>query len=135
MDVLTEEFRAEKTKTALSAWPLFAGATAYATFALLVASRHEPWADEAQSWLLARDSSLLQLWTRLLSYEGTTGLWQTLLPILIACGLPYRALNMVSVLPGLAAACLLLWRAPFPLGIRLALPFTFFLAFQYAVIA
>lgn len=32
---------------------------------------HEPWADEAQSWLIARDSSLSDLFLKRLHYEGT----------------------------------------------------------------
>ena len=96
---------------------------------------HEPWADEAHSWLLARDARLFEIWTRLLHYEGTPGLWQTLLHILQRFGLPYRGLNVVSGLLGLGAALLLVRRAPFPLAIRLALPFTYYLFYQYAVVA
>ena len=113
-------------------------AAAAASFAVLVAAtalRHEPWTDEAQSWLLARDSSLANLWIHLLHYEGTTGLWQTLLHFLIAVGLPYRGINLVSAALAFGAACLLLWRSPFPVALRVALPFTFFLAYQYGVIA
>ncbi len=68
-------------------------------------------------------------------YEGSPGLWQTLLDVLIRAGLPYAGLNVFSALVGCAATCLLLLRAPFPLAIRLVLPFTFFLCYQYAVIA
>ena len=59
----------------------------YALLSAFTAYRHEPWADEAQSWLLARDAGLIQLWTKLLHYEGTPGLWQTLLHVLIRIGL------------------------------------------------
>jgi hypothetical protein len=107
----------------------------YAVLVALTVHRHEPWADEAQSWLLARDSSLLQLWGTLLHYEGTPGLWQTLIHGLIGLGLGYSAYNFVSGILGLAAAYLLLRYAPFPLFIRLLLPFTYYLCYQYAVIA
>jgi hypothetical protein len=111
---------------------------ALGAYALLVAFtilRHEPWADEAQSWLLGRDASLAQLWGQLLHYEGTPGLWQTLLHALIRLGLPYSAYNFVSASLGLAAVYLLLRYAPLPLYIRLLLPFTYYLCYQYAVIA
>jgi hypothetical protein len=107
-------------------------------YILLVAvtlRRHEPWADEAQSWLLARDAGLAQLWVHLLHYEGTPGLWQTLLHLLIRLGLPYPAYGLVSGSLGLAAAYLLLRYAPFPIFIRVLLPFTYFLCYQYVVIA
>jgi len=109
-----------------------------ASYALLVAftiPRHEPWADEAQSWLLARDSSLVHLWGTLLHYEGTPGLWQTLLHLLMRLGLGYSAYSVVSGVLGLVAAYLILRYAPLPLFIRILLPFTYFLCYQYAVIA
>jgi hypothetical protein len=111
---------------------------ALAFYAIVVAaaiSHHEPWPDEAHSWLLARDASLFDLWTRLLHYEGTPGLWQTLLHVLASLRLPYASLNAASGLLGITAAWLLVRYSPLPLPIRLLLPFTFFLCYQYAVIA
>ena len=107
----------------------------YALLAALTVRHHEPWADEAHSWLLARDASLTQLWGHLLHYEGTPGLWQTLLHALIRLGLPYSALGFVSGALGLAAAYIVLRYAPLPLFIRVLLPFTYYLCYQYAVIA
>lgn len=115
--------------------PAYAGFAAYLTLLVLVIPRHEPWADEAHSWLLARDATLSELWTRLLHYEGTPGLWHTVLHALNRAGMPYDGMNVIS---GLFAACgawLLFRHSKFPLGIRLALPFTFFLGYQYAVVA
>jgi hypothetical protein len=110
-------------------------AVAYALVMALVIPRHEPWADEAQSWLLARDASLAQLWRHLLHYEGTPGLWQTLLHALIRAGLPYSAYDFVSAFLALAAVVLLLRCAPLPHFVRVLLPFTYYLCYQYAVIA
>jgi hypothetical protein len=114
---------------------LYAAAGAYALLVALTIHFHEPWADEAQSWLLGRDASLADLWGRLLHYEGTPGLWQTLLHGLIRLGLPYSAYNFVSGLLGLVAVYLLLRYAPLPLFIRILLPFTYYLCYQYAVLA
>ena len=97
--------------------------------------RHEPWADEAQSWLLRRDASLAAIVGPLLHYEGTPGLWQTLVHVLIRLGLPYSAYGFVSASLGFAAVYLLLRYAPLPIYIRLLLPFTYYLCYQYAVIA
>jgi hypothetical protein len=135
MDVLTEEDLRVDVRAPASRLPLYAAVLAYAALVFTAVAHHEAWADEAQSWLLGRDASLVDLWTRLLHYEGTPGLWQTLLHALARTGLPYSAMNMLSGLFGLAAACILVWRAPFPLAIRVALPFTFYLCYQYAVIA
>jgi hypothetical protein len=108
---------------------------AYALLVALAIGRHEPWVDEAQSWLLARDASLAQLWGRLLHYEGTPGNWQTLLHALIRLGLPYPAYGYVSGFLALAAVYLLMRYAPLPLFGRILLPFTYYFCYQYAVIA
>ena len=107
----------------------------YALLVALTIHRHEPWADEAQSWLLGRDASLTDLWGRLLHYEGTPGLWQTLVHALIRLGLSYPAYSYVSAVLALAAVWLLLRYAPLPLFIRILLPFTYYLCYQYAAVA
>jgi hypothetical protein len=107
----------------------------YVVLVAITIHHHEPWADEAQSWLLARDPSLAELWGHLLHYEGTPGLWQTLVHVLIRLDLPYSAYGFVSGSLGLIAVYLLLRYAPFPLFIRILLPFTYYLCYQYVVIA
>jgi len=108
---------------------------AYALLVCFAASRHEPWADEAQAWLLARDSRFWALWTTLLHYEGTPGLWHSLLWVLTRLHVSYGALNYFSAAFGVAGAYLMFRFSPFVLPVRLLLPFTYFLAYQYAVVA
>ena len=107
----------------------------YATLVLSTAWHHEPWADEAQAWLIARDSALPEIWTRWLHYEGTPGLWHSLLWLLHRLAFPYMALNLLSACFGIGAAYLVFRYAPFAAPIRLLLPFTYFFAYQYAVVA
>jgi hypothetical protein len=107
----------------------------YSVIVFRTAHAHEPWADEAQSWLIARDANLVEIWTKLVRLEGSPGLWPSLLHVLISLGLPYSRLSYVSAGLGLAAALLLFCASPFPLVIRTFLPFTYFLCFQYAVVA
>ncbi len=135
MGVLTAEALARQPATVTARRTSYAAVSAYTLLIAITALRHEPWADEAQSWLLARDASLPALWTHLLHYEGTPGLWHTLLHILIRLGLPYAALNLFSGLLATAAIFLLVSRASLPLAVRLTLPFTYFLFYQYAVVA
>jgi hypothetical protein len=107
----------------------------YAALTASTAWRHEPWADEAQAWLLARDSTLTALWTRLLHYEGTPGLWHTILNVAAHLGYPYRALNLLPAALGCIGTWMILRYSPLPVWLRMLLPFTFFLGYQYAVIA
>ena len=96
---------------------------------------HLPWTDEAQSWLLARDNSLRDLLMLRLHYEGAPGLWPVMLWVLTRLHLPYASINWLSGGLAVAATYLLLQFSPFPRIFRWLLPFTFFLAYQYAVIA
>jgi hypothetical protein len=129
---------ARETETRVDPQPrtlLYSAAFIYASLVVVTILLHEPWSDEAQAWLLARDASLFDLWTRLMHYEGSPGLWQTLLHLLINLGVPYAAYNYVSGALALAAAWLFMRYAPLPLPVRLVVPFTYFLAYQYAVVA
>ena len=109
--------------------------TAYCTVVATVAYHHEPWFDEAQAWLLARDASLPDLCLRYLRYEGTPGLWHLLLMAPAKLGFPYRTMQLLAALSAAAGAALVLWLSPCPAAVRAAIPFTYFLLYQYAVVA
>jgi hypothetical protein len=51
----------------------------YSAVVLWTLRYHEKWADEAQAWLIARDLDLRTMWFHELRYEGSPGLWHTLL--------------------------------------------------------
>ena len=107
----------------------------YCAVLAVTTARHESWFDEAQAWLMARDLTPFRLWTTYLRYEGTPGLWHTILMVPAKLGLPYGAMHVVSCLSAIAGTALLMWRSPFPIFVRALLPFTYFLMYQYAVIA
>jgi hypothetical protein len=98
-------------------------------------SKHEPWFDEAQCWLLARDTNLIELFTKYLRYEGSTGLWFLILSVPSKLNFPYYSMNIISAIIATAGVYLLLRYSPFPLIIKILIPFSFFILFQYAVIA
>jgi hypothetical protein len=96
---------------------------------------HEPWFDEAQSWLLARDSSLGDLLNTYLRYEGHPPLWYLLLKIPTSLGLPYKSINFVGALIALTGVILLLSNREIPLVVKALLPFNFFVAYQYTIVS
>jgi hypothetical protein len=108
---------------------------AYVGLVAVEARHHTSWADEAQAWLLARDCSLHDLLLHRLHYEGTPGLWHLLLWVLARIGLPYAALHWLTA--GIATVGVGVWLrwSPFPRFLKLLFPFTFFVAYQYAVVA
>jgi hypothetical protein len=107
----------------------------YASLLALVISRHEPWADEAQTWLMARDLSPFDLFVRYLRYEGTPGLWHLLLMGPAKLGLPYYSMSILAGLIATGGIFVFLTRSRIPFVLRLLLPFTFILLYQYAVVA
>jgi hypothetical protein len=95
---------------------------------------HEPWADEAQAWQIARSLSLRQMF-QVLRYEGSPGLWHLLLWCLSRLHVSYAGMRWSSGAIALAGVAILLLCSPYPRWLKLLLPFTFSLVFQYAVVA
>ncbi len=102
---------------------------------LLAVARHEPWFDEAHSWLLATRLGAADLLAHYLRYEGTPGLWHLILRAAASLGLGYERIGFLSAASGILGVCLFLRYAPFPLWLRLLFPFGFFPVFQYSVVA
>lgn len=95
---------------------------------------HEPWRDEADAWLVARDASLPELFA-LTGHMGTPALWYLLLAPLAKLGVPYVAMNILNGALAAGAVALVLWRAPVSLPTATLLAFSYPLLFEYAVVA
>lgn len=98
-------------------------------------ARHEPFSDEGQPWLLAKDVPLGSLIFHHCRYEGHPCLWYLVLMGPAKLGLPYYFLNIISAAIAVFSVYLVLWYAPFPIYVRALLPFTYFIFFQYGVVA
>ena len=109
---------------------------AYSAVVLWTLRYHEKWADEAQAWLIARDLSLKTIWFHEMRYEGTPGLWHTILWIaqrVFHAG--YGAIGYIGAFFAITGAAVLLFKAPFPRFLRWMLVFGYVIVYQYAVIA
>ncbi len=97
---------------------------------------HEKWADEAQAWLIARDLDLRTIWFHELRYEGSPGLWHTILWVAEhVFHAKYGALSYLGASCALAGVIVLLFVSPFPRPIRWMMALSYFFVYQYAVIA
>jgi len=105
----------------------------YVVLIFVIIFKHEQWADEAQAWLLARDSNPFTL-LKNLRYEGHPPLWHLIL-ILPSKLLPYRAISIISALIAIAGVYIFLHYSSFPNYIKILFPFTYFVFYQYGVIA
>lgn len=118
-----------------SRWPEWTALGAYTALLIFLIRHHEPWADEAQAWLLARDLSVWQLVHTYLRYEGQPALWHLMLWLLIRVHVTYAGMHWICGVVGLCGTWLLLVYSPFPRWLKLSLPFSFLLAYQYVVVA
>lgn len=90
---------------------------------------HEPWRDETQAWLLARDMSVLELW-RNAGTEGHPIGWHLLLKMLSLSGLSFDAVRALNAFLAAGAAWIVARYAPFRMAVRGAIllspPFVYF---------
>ena len=118
-----------------SRWPEWTAISVFAAVVAFAIPFHEPWADEAQAWQLARSLSLRELFQTYIRYEATPGLWHFLLWILIRARVSYTGMHWICGAIAVVSASLLVLNSSFPRYLKLTLPFTFFLVYQYAIVA
>lgn len=108
----------------------------FAVIASITTAFHEPWFDEAQAWLIARDSSISQMLTYILHYEGHPPLWHFLLMLPARGGVPFElGLKATSIICSTIAVAILVLKSSFPRWVRYLLPFSYFIIYQYTVVA
>ena len=104
--------------------------------AFVTGIHHEPWADEARAWLIARDNSFYNLiFSDVLNYEGHQFLWYFLLKIFILFHLQYNAIFIIPLILTGIGVYLLLFKSNLPNYIKLLFPFSFYIIYMYPVIA
>ncbi len=112
--------------------------TALGVFALLTAlglRAHTLWFDEMQAWNIARASGSLGELASNLRYEGHPILWYLpLFALARVTGNPH-AMQVLQLAIAVGTACLVLFRAPFGTGVRVALLGGYFVAFEYGVLS
>lgn len=112
---------------------LFAVLGIYILITLFLQWSHPVDGDEGQAWLIARDTHSLKEMYSLMGYEGSPALWHTLLRPFAKPGLPFNIIYVLNHVFVTIAIIIWLWRAPFPLTIRILLPFTYIFLTEYSV--
>ena len=133
-----KQFDSANTRLGLGFRSLWPESVTLGVFAAVVAYAipfHEPWADEAQAWELARTLPLSELFGKYIHYEGSPGLWHFLLWTLNRAHVSYAGMHWVCGAIAVASTSLLIFKSPFPRYLRLALPFIYALIFQDALVA
>jgi hypothetical protein len=109
---------------------------ALATIVLYTVSKHEPWADEADTWLEVRDLPFVRLLFSELRYDGHMPLWHSIVWIpMHLFHMPYAYFVFIGGVCAIAGLAVLVFLAPFPRGLRYVIAGSFFFLYQYAVVA
>jgi hypothetical protein len=95
---------------------------------------HEPWRDEAHGWTKAREYSVTTLITEA-KEEGTPVLWFLIVKPLVKIGLPYISMNLLHGMLAITTVGLLLFFGKIPLPIKILFIVSYYMAYEYAVIA
>lgn len=119
------------------AWVLDASVlSCLATIVLLTASRHEPWADEADTWLEVRDIPFIRILLSELRYDGHLPLWHFIVWIPVHLfHMPYAYFVFIGATCAIGGLAVLVFLAPFPRPLRYLIAGSFFFLYQYAVVA
>ena len=126
--------RIQKREHALR-WLDFGILSAYAFAVAVAVAHHEPWADEAEAWLIARELPFRQMLSEM-HFEVSPGLWHAILWLAQhGFHLPYSDMNWIGAAFAIAGAALLVLAAPFPRIVRYLMASSYYVVYQYAVIA
>ena len=89
----------------------------YAVITLIGALNHEIWYDEGQAWVIVRDNDFMGVINQL-KYEGHPPLWYAILYVFAHTGFECTIIPVISWFFTAAAALLVMFKAPFNIGIR-----------------
>ena len=112
-----------------------AAALAFCLIQLVLVQQHEMWRDELQAWLLARDSDTPVTLLRNLKYEAHPAHWHLILMPLTRLPFGPVSMQIVHVLIASLSIFVLFAYAPFHWLVKCALSLSYFLAFEYSLIA
>jgi len=105
----------------------------YTCLTVFLQFRHPLDGDETQAWLIARDSpSLWKLFAQM-GYEGSPGLWHTILFPFAKSGVHFYVIYFLNHLFAIGAVLLWLKFAPFPLFVRFLFPFIHIFLTEYSI--
>jgi len=108
-----------------------------AVYALLVYAMiplHEPWRDEAQAWLIARDLDVPGVLQQM-RYELSPPLWHLILWPFAHLGFPFETAHILNATAAVGSVAIFALASPFARWQKLVFAFCFLMAFEYGVVA
>lgn len=106
----------------------------FSSLVIILSLYHEPWRDEAQSWLLVSHLDLGGLF-HIMSYEGSPALWHVILYPFAQLEFSYATEFVIHILIAIATVSLFVFRSPYSWLTKLLFVVSYFVMYEYAVIA
>ncbi len=106
----------------------------FAVLATIVSLKHEYWLDEANAWLIARDSSIIELFTKYLHTDGHPALFHLIIKTFQLFGLNFLNFRFIAILFSTLGVAVFVFKSKFKWYLKALLPFTYFIFYQYTVI-
>src|SRR4030042_4305413 len=106
----------------------------YSAIQVVLLIHHEPWEDEAHTWLVARDLDVISIFKQM-AYDGTPVLWYMLLVPFAKMGLPYISEFILHLMIAVAAVTVFVLYAPFSRVTKVLFIFSYYMAYEYSIIA
>lgn len=107
----------------------------YSILILFCGYFHEPWSDEAQSWLIARDANLHEIFFKYTSYEGCFPLWICILKICIFFNIQYKYIYIISSSIIILSVFFIVFNNNIETPIKYLIPINYWFFYQYGIIA
>jgi hypothetical protein len=120
--------------TKMSSQTLLTAGVVYSILLAIAGWKHTLWRDEAQAWLISRDSHSLASVVHNVRYEGTPPLWHFVLYFISRFTLNPEWMKLPNLLFSIATAALILSASRVSVWVRIGFLFSYFLLFEYAVI-
>ena len=102
----------------------------YSLLVAIVSIYHEPWRDEAQAWLIARDLDIISLFKQM-RYEGTPALWHLILFPFAKLNFPYCTIAIIHLVIAISMVYLFVSYAPFSRITKLLFIFSYYIAYEF----
>lgn len=124
---------AEKIETIPGRVPELIGLLLYTVLEILVTAFHEPGMEVLEMWQTAKTSTFFQMLTEVPKSQFSPPLWNIIIMPFAKMGLSPAAAAIPGLVISVATAALIYFYAPFKRIIRLLLPFSYFLFYQYGI--
>ena len=105
----------------------------FLSLSIIISNKHEHWTDEAIAWLIANDLSITEI-LKYMHCDGHPMLFHLIVKLFCFFGLKYNHFNIISILFSTLGVTILLFKSNFKWYIKILLPFTYYIFYQYTIV-